>query len=190
MVNVNELNVQRALDELDPNPPNVELPTLDNKTLVWVYPVDPAWLSPEVIAFRADAVAINAATFDVQDDNSGTAITFDVGDLPNFATEGRYYTAIQVTLAGAAVTPITINCAVQYRDAGGTLRTYQVTAEDCTNPGQVFFGPVYCPVRSILRVNSTVNGGAGDTATIRIQGLTHQLGVPVPLIPGGRQQSR
>lgn len=185
MVNIQQTNIRAGLDVLIPSPPNIELPSLDEKTLHWVYPVSAEFMAQEPVAFRTAATSINAANVVMQDDGGGgsAALIFDVGNPQPVATQGRFYTTVSVILAGAATTPITLQYTIQYIDAAGVAQAYPVIQVSATNPGTQLPHAIYVPPTAVLRVRNATQGGVGDTIQFNMSGFTHPAGTPVSMLP-------
>jgi len=184
VVNIQDVNIRAGLDVLEVSPPNTNLPRLDETDLKWVYPVSPEFMPQGRIAFRSAAISINAANVAFDDDNSTTNVTFDDEfGAPVIATTGRSYIGIRVVYAGGAVTPIETVLQLQFTDPAGTNRTYIVTGQNVTNPGEGFFGPFWAPPGVVMSLTNVTQGGVGDTIAVQCYGNRHLVGTPVPFPP-------
>jgi hypothetical protein len=185
-VAIQNTDIRATIDELEPDPPNTNLPTLDERTLVWTYPVDPAFVNYTPMFWFSNANPINGATVRVRDNGTATIPTNLFGDLPIVARFGRYYTNVQIQLGGTGtVTPVRVSVFVSFVDPStGLTQDQAIFRNFLPNPGLANVGPVYCPPGSILAVGNDVVGGAGDTMAVRAQGVFHPKGTSIPMLPG------
>lgn len=184
MVSIQETDIRAGLDLLEVDPPNTNLPSLDERQLAWVYPVPEEFIALSPIAVRSDAVSINGTGVIIRDDGLGSGtLTFDLGTQAEIASEGRYYSGIEIALAGGTVNPIEIRGRWLVVPPGGGTVGYRAFTISVPNPGEMMLGPWYLPPRVILEVQNLTNGGAGDTMTFRGFGYSQPRGTSVPMIP-------
>lgn len=179
MLNVQQTDIRGVIDKLDTSPPNTNLPNLDEKTLSWVYPLDPAWIVPGFFGFETN-------TFDI---GGGNALFVDAGNAPGAnvipapvyggapnARQSRSYFHLRVRFQGGITNPI--SGAVQIGFVG--TAAFTVALFSITNPGELWIGPVLVAPTTQLRILNT-SGVAGDTITIQGFGARADAGVPLIL---------
>lgn len=183
MIDVQNPDVRGYTDALNPSPPNTNMPRLDERNLVWTYPMSPEWLAPDIFAWRIASTSINGALADVQDDGSAIALVEDRGAVA--VRRGRFYDSITLNLGGTGtVAAIACRVSIRFVDAGGVQRPYIQAQQDVANPGIWCLGSIYVPPAAILQIATLGNGGAGDTVNIAAHGFQQEAGLPVPMIPG------
>ena len=182
-VAIQNTDIRATIDQLEPDPPNTNLPSLDERTLVWTLPTDLSFLLIQPLFWRIPTTTINATNLLVQDDGATVALTMDQGEIPNLASNGRYYQNIQVTLAGGVVNPIEVQVSLTVTNAAGAVSGYVQATPLVQNPGRLTIGPFYATPGIGLSVANNTQGGAADTMAVRANGFVHQRGTPVPIIP-------
>lgn len=165
-------NIVHVWDPLDLAAANVTLPGVQTGLLQPTYPIDPAWLMPQTLAFNNGTTSIN-----------GSQLTINLMDVPTLAGsveadvgEAKMIHFISMQIKGGSVSPISTSINVYNGAAGGSVGAFN---HDMPNPGFVTVGPFYLAPGWDARIFTNDNGGSGDVMFIWAWGVQSSPGIPI-----------
>jgi len=165
-------NIVNIWNPLDLASANVTLPGVETAVLQPTYPVDPAWLMPESLAFNNGGASINGSTVGVN--------LMDVGALAGSSipevTQSQMIHFISLQINGGTVSPIATSINIYNGAAGGSVGAFN---HDIPNPGFITVGPFYLAPGWDARIFTNENGGSGDTFFIWAWGVQSSPGIPI-----------
>ncbi len=174
-----------TLEKLNLADASVDLPTIDPGILNPTLPIDPAFVRKGDVAFSFPSVSINGAASDRSDTADAVMNYSALGDTNIPAGNNRYYQFVSCILIGGGVSPI--NVSIILTQTGGW--SFRYASLDIPNPGRGYFYGVNVPFSFSMRLRTNTNGGAGDTATGAILGVSQKPGVAFPLLPPGQNHT-
>ena len=176
MSGIQQPNIIEVFDPLDLTDLSVEAGQIDPTQLTAVYPINPGWLSPQVVS-GSGSDSIDGSNGAV-DDTADLSTLLSSSGQPT-TSDQRYYSTIRLYLSGGTVTPLSI--AIQKVYASGSAIQLTPTFS-LANPSDHTVGPFYFEAGTICRVRCHTVGGSGDAITAEFNGFKSRPGIPLPTI--------